>query len=512
MTLRDRRDIRIAVIGGGVGAVSLLDSLLETFADARQHQRRELSIYEPDPSRLAHGLAFAPDLDSAIVNLPNQRMTIRDRDCTHFLRWLNTRPEHSPGAGGDSPATSFATRQVFGSYLDEQFDRCLKSAADQGWQVRIHHETVLSVSDGADGGYVLHTSESAREHTHAVLAIGPGSPADPFDLVDAPGFLESPYPLKTVLPQVDPKDHVVILGTGLTAIDVALGLLYLGHQGPLTMTSRHGILPQISSGIALYEMQYLTAPRIREYARGSKGLYLADLWNLFKGELTAAGFDADAELSWLLPESSPMDHLRHQLRNPDANPVRSLFQNVPNELKEVIRSLLIPQEQEKIRTDYRTHLKSLQCPMPSTTARTLLSAMESGQLSIVPGVTGVRLEGSRFHVTAQTEVPPGDTVIDATKTSPAESKGAPGKLMSALTRDGYASWDYYGGLRVSRRTNQLHDPTGPGTAAGRTRGLYAMGELTSGSIYYASSLPAVNEGADIVAAAIALDQEFTSWS
>lgn len=494
-----------------MGAVSLLDSLLQTFAGARQHQRRELSIYEPDPSRLAHGLAFAPDLDSAIVNLPNQRMTIRDRDCTHFLRWLNTRPEHSPGAGGDSAATSFATRQVFGTYLDEQFDRCLKAAADQGWHVRIHHETVLSVSDGADGGYVLHTSEAAREHTHAVLAIGPGSPADPFELRGAPGFHESPYPLKTVLPRVDPEDHVVVLGTGLTAIDVALGLLYLGHQGPITMTSRHGILPQISSTIELYELQYITAQRIREYARDAKGLYLEDLWNLFKGELRAAGFDADAELSWLLPGSSPRQHLRHQLHNPGVNPVRSLFQNVPAELKEVIRSLLVPQEQEKIRTDFRTHLKSLQCPMPATTARTLLTAMESGQLAIVPGATGVRREGSRFHVTAQTAVRPGDTVIDATKTSPAQSKGAPGALMAALTRDGYASWDYYGGLRVSRRTNRLHDPAGPGAGAGRTRGLYAMGELTSGSIYYASSLPAVNEGADIVAAAIALDEEFPAW-
>jgi uncharacterized NAD(P)/FAD-binding protein YdhS len=41
----------------------------------------------------------------------------------------------------------------------------------------------------------------------------------------------------------DPDATVVLLGTGLTAIDATLGLRYNGHRGRIVMVSRRGLLP-----------------------------------------------------------------------------------------------------------------------------------------------------------------------------------------------------------------------------------------------------------------------------
>ena len=80
-----------------------------------------------------------------------------------------------------------------------------------------------------------------------VVASGNASPAAwPQVLPEAMGsgqFFNSTWDPGALVPG-SPDETVVLLGTGLTAVDAVLGLRYNGHRGTIYMLSRRGLLPQ----------------------------------------------------------------------------------------------------------------------------------------------------------------------------------------------------------------------------------------------------------------------------
>ncbi|WP_078852999.1 FAD/NAD(P)-binding protein [Streptomyces sp. NRRL S-1824] len=483
--------MRIAIIGGGAAAVSLLDSLVlraEKFGS-----NVEICIY--DPSEPAHGQAFGPDLDCALLNLPNGVASIRLEESDHFLRWLEADSTRQGGVSSTGGlADSFFPRRIFGSYLEYNLNRCRVAAVEFGWKFAIHSETVTNVSETSIGTLLVETAVSVREYTGVVLAIGPGDPADPYNLRGTPRFHPTPYPLADVLPKIeDPRAHVLIIGTGLTAIDATIGLLHLGHQGPITMASRQGILPEVRATETEEPLTHITVDRVRRHIRTGERLQPNDIWMLLREELEAKGLDAAVETSWFLPGTSARDYIHYQLTHPDSNSIQSILMRISVELGQLIRSSL---SSEGVRgmVANMPRLKSLQCPMPWSTAQKLLVAMDSGQLSVESGITDVRHDFGSFSTDAANKIPDAQIVIDATRTSPAETKGRSRRLIDSLNANGLATWDGYHGLCVDPKTGRLKIPSGESHPS-----LLAIGEITAGKTYYASSLRAVNRGAEAVA-------------
>jgi uncharacterized NAD(P)/FAD-binding protein YdhS len=481
--------MRIAVIGGGAAAVGLLDSLL-----ARSDRFRQPHIVIYEPSHLAHGLAFAPDLDTALINLPNGRMSIRSHEPAHFLNWLESASRTAIAGDDGPPAESYAPRWLFGEYLAEQLRLGLGRARDLGWRVEIVPEPVISTTDGTEGTIIVRSATTVRKFTHAILGIGPGSTADPYRLSGAPNYFADPYPLYSVLPDVAPSAHVLIIGTGLTAVDVTLGLLQLGHQGPITMASRNGILPCPRSPAMPLDLEYLTLETVRFLGARDQPLSLREVWDLLGKELASAGFDANEEISWHCPGRSARDRLRHFLVASD--PIQSVYSAINStQIPVLIRAALSAEAMRHVAVTYKPQLKSIQCPMPPSTARTLLAAMDSGQLVVESGLSDVSHRSGIFAVCAASAVPDAHSVIDATRVSPRRTRGRARQLIHSLSREGRATWDPFDGLMVDPRTGGV-------LSSSRAR-LYAIGEITAGGIYYASSLPAVTRGADLVAEELA---------
>jgi uncharacterized NAD(P)/FAD-binding protein YdhS len=80
----------------------------------------------------------------------------------------------------------------------------------------------------------------------AVLCIGnlpPRLPAAPgVETCSGPRLIANPWN-ETSLARIQPTDAVLVLGSGLTMVDVAILLADRGHQGPILALSRHGLLP-----------------------------------------------------------------------------------------------------------------------------------------------------------------------------------------------------------------------------------------------------------------------------
>ena len=68
----------------------------------------------------------------------------------------------------------------------------------------------------------------------------PSPMAPRLDAALGPLIADNPWKL----PSIAPHERVLILGTGLTAVDTVLSLHDGGHTGEICLVSRHGMLPK----------------------------------------------------------------------------------------------------------------------------------------------------------------------------------------------------------------------------------------------------------------------------
>jgi uncharacterized NAD(P)/FAD-binding protein YdhS len=106
-----------------------------------------------------------------------------------------------------------------------------------------------------------------------VLAIGnfpPATPAvDGLDPTD-PRYAADPWAESAL--HMDPDEPVLLVGTGLTMLDIALALRERGHRARIHAVSRHGLLPQPHRSAAVAPPHYPRPVGLDDWPRSAVGL------------------------------------------------------------------------------------------------------------------------------------------------------------------------------------------------------------------------------------------------
>ncbi len=211
-----RRPNVIAIIGGGASGVLTAAHLLRT-APAASH----VMIIEPRPE-LGRGIAYGSTDLGHLLNVRAGRMSALPEDPDHFTAWAR---RHT-----DADSGSFLPRFLYGEYLVSvvgPVEHVRSVAVDVA---AVGSRTEITLSDG-----------SRRLADRVVLALG-SSPVWPEALTaDGSRWISDPW-APGALADLSPDDPVLLVGTGLTAIDVATSLHGAGHR-QIVATSRHGLLP-----------------------------------------------------------------------------------------------------------------------------------------------------------------------------------------------------------------------------------------------------------------------------
>ena len=221
-------DERVVVVGGGAaGALAALHFVRST--------PRHVAIVERT-GRFGPGVAYGTTDPGHLLNVPAGRLSFSSDVPADFVEWLSSRLEEACG-------DTFAPRAWYGEYLRDHLD----AAVDAG-RVELHEGEALSV-ESAGGGYVVVLADGRRLPADAlVLALGNARSEDaplPVDaLRDSSRYAPDPW-APEALDRIDDGD-VLLVGSGLTAVDVALTLSRRPVR--LTLVSRHGLLPQPHSG------------------------------------------------------------------------------------------------------------------------------------------------------------------------------------------------------------------------------------------------------------------------
>ncbi|MFB7466935.1 FAD/NAD(P)-binding protein [Streptomyces sp. NPDC056224] len=482
--------MKFAIIGGGATGVSLADAL------ARRGLTHELDlvIYEPG-KEIGQGNAYRPDLSSSLLNGEIEFMSIRRNEPRHFQEWLSR--HHDPQARKHARSGSFAPRHLFGDYVSDSFGHLEEAWHANGRPIEVITQSAVHMSLATDGARVRLTAAdgSVREYDGAALCVGTTAPADFYGLAGHLRYTHDPYPLRITVETIDPNEHVTVLGTGLTAVDIVLALLHRGHRGPITMVSRRGLLPGVRQRYRDLTASVLTDAAVLEAAAAPEGLSLAAVLRLMCAELEAHGIAPEILSQEADPAEAPADRLARHLDLAEREELwHPLLINAANDLIELVWSRWSDTERHRYLREYHHVFQSLVHPMPMPTAGRLLSAIEAGQLRVTGGVEDVTATTDGFTVTCRDTSFTTDAIINSAKSEKAAPPTAASALCASVVGAGLGKYDPFGGLTIDTADNRLIPADSSQPAP-----VFALGQLAAGCLYYTSSLGMITRRVEMVA-------------
>ncbi len=212
----------VVIIGGGASGT------LTAVALADVPGLGPLTLVDSEGA-FARGIAYSTEEPVHLLNVPAGRMSALPDQPSHLVGWLAAR-------GEPADPEAFLQRRLYGAYLGELLQAT-------GTRIRPVVDRAVSLTAEGPGLRIVLSRASPLPARAVVLALGNFPPELP------PGWCELPSRLAWRSPWGAPGDwpppdaEVLLLGAGLTAVDVVLSLDAHGHRGRIHLLSRHGLAP-----------------------------------------------------------------------------------------------------------------------------------------------------------------------------------------------------------------------------------------------------------------------------
>jgi uncharacterized NAD(P)/FAD-binding protein YdhS len=447
--------MRVAIVGGGAAGVLAAIHLRRSRPDA------QITLIDASGSP-GTGAAYGTNDPTHLLNVPAQRMSAWPDDPDHFCRWLDQRAV--------TPVESFAPRLAYGRYLRDQL-----ALAD----VRIETAEVVGLRPGARAHVALNDGRSLSADA-VVLASGrpqSGMP-DSLERAFAP-VLAAGTDGRVVLDPWAPgaladlgalrPANVLVIGSGLTGVDVALHLIARGAT--VTLLSRHGALPRrfraTGAPTGLPNLDALDAEVSLEQLRSALAADLAHA--------------RDAGVDW-----------------------RRVIDAVRPHTARLWRSLGWEDQRRFLREDLR-QWEVLRHRMPPTIADAIYAAIDGGQLVIEAGdVADVSLRGKGVELVVTTSDRSvrrrGDAVVVAAGTAWDRRSLHRSALWVNLLANDVASLHPCGvGVRLDA-DGYLIDGAGAAVP-----GIVCLGSIRQGEEWETTAIPEIRSQAAAIATLLADD-------
>jgi uncharacterized NAD(P)/FAD-binding protein YdhS len=231
----------VAIVGAGFSGSMLALHLLKAGPpDLR------ITLVERTPG-FGRGLAFGTHNPRHLLNVRVGNMSAFPDDPQHLERWLST---HARDEAADPAA--FISRGTYGRYLASLLQNAVRKA-DGARRLILAHDEAVDLQRRQDGLRLTLAMGNTLDLDVVVLAIGNSPPGPPAGvaLESLPSGVYVPDPwAKAALHGLDKAAPVLLIGTGLTMVDIAVTLEACGHEGPVLAVSRRGLTPRTHSGFA----------------------------------------------------------------------------------------------------------------------------------------------------------------------------------------------------------------------------------------------------------------------
>jgi uncharacterized NAD(P)/FAD-binding protein YdhS len=251
------------VVGGGLAGTTVT-------AELARNAPPDFRLLLIDPDEPGPGTAYAPRSDRLYMNGGAGSMSAVPDDKDDLLRWL-----------GSEPADALVARSTFGRYLRERLAAALAGRP----LFEVARAEVVAVAASGERFVVSDARGTEWTARNLVLALGNFAPDDSFlpeSLRQWRGFVADPWRSERTAVSGD----VLIVGSGLTAMDAISELDERGFAGAVHIVSRHGLLPCLEN------------PRARALDLKTLGLHFDTPRALLRSLRAAARAHADRGGDW----------------------------------------------------------------------------------------------------------------------------------------------------------------------------------------------------------------------
>ena len=406
-----------------------------------RHDGPRATLVERRP-RAGEGLAYGDAAPEHLLNVRAKGMNAFPDEPDGFVRWLE-------GQGLGFSPNCFVPRLIYGDYLRDLLAR--EMARQPGRLTLLQGEAVAMGLQGE----VRVTLDDGRAIPAdlAILAVGnlpPHHPAGFDDTLPTDFYIADPWAGEAT-GGLGMDDTVLILGTGLTMVDMVLRLETEGYRGKIIALSRRGLLPH------RHETQETFTPIVeRPEPRGS---------TLVSSVRTRA-----AEVGW----RNAIDELRRftqPLWRAADHPTRARFLRHLRPWWDIHRHRLAPEVADRI-----------------------AAMIDDGRLAVIAaGTRSAKVSGEGLDVTVKTRGSALESTLRVRRaincTGPQGNLAAArDRLLRQLSDSGVIRPDALGiGIDVDAQSRTI---TSDGT---RNESLYAIGPMTRGESWEIVAVPDIRQ-------------------
>ncbi|MBD8879764.1 FAD/NAD(P)-binding protein [Rhodanobacter sp. 7MK24] len=444
----------IAIIGGGAAGAALFGALLSRDTSDAVHW-----VTGSTP-RIGRGVAYGTSHDHHLLNVRAAGMGLyRDAD-ESFV-------EYSARSHAGSRPTDFLPRQLFGEYIESQLDRRIRNAEQHGRRFAIVPATASGIQPSANGYEIVLDNGGTLTAGRVVLALG-ALPPRPLRTVSKRALGSGAYVLDpwSLTARPNRPRRLIVIGTGLTAIDTVISASIRWPDVELVAVSRHGLPPFVHPALPIDPFPQQAELNAMLLACDGPAPVLAEI---------RRSFHEHPHVDWrsVIDGMRPINAKLWQAFTPRQ---RKQFLRHARWLWESARHRVPPQSAEiiqQLRDEGRLQIH----------AARVLDVDGEGPLDVT-----VRSRDNQLVTTLQSDV-----VVQATGLDTAAAF-AEHSLVSGLLRDGLASAD-------PLQLGVLAEPDGRLiNAAGEIQpGLHAIGSLLRGNLWECTAMPEIRVAADALA-------------
>lgn len=253
------RGLHVAIVGGGASGTLTAAQLLRQSAAPGSGVRVTMIDQH---GRHGLGAAYSTTHESHLLNAMAGQMSAYPDDPEHLVRWANgTGRGFLPVASAVVTDTTFLPRPVYGCYLQDVLSEAERLTRPVG---RVTAEAVAVRRRGDGPAVRLILTDGHVDADVAVLATGNTPAGLPFDAPPSDRVIADPWQpgaLDCLLADPMPRS-VVVAGTGLTMLDIAVAVAAASPETVVHAVSRHGLLPRTHPGTVPAADQPLWLPVI----------------------------------------------------------------------------------------------------------------------------------------------------------------------------------------------------------------------------------------------------------
>ena len=222
--------LTIAIIGGGFTGATMAAQLL-------RHAAQPLSVVVIERAQTrGRGVAYSTMQGWHLLNVPAGDMSALADDRNHLLRWAQAHFDSRVGPD------SFLPRRVYGQYIESLLRETAGSPSSAlEWRC---DQAVSVVRSGNQAEIGLHSGEKIVADK-VILALGnfpPSNPPLPGRVQSSPRYVPVAWS-PAALEGVENESNVLLVGSGLTSVDLAVALRARDFRGTIHILSRRGLLP-----------------------------------------------------------------------------------------------------------------------------------------------------------------------------------------------------------------------------------------------------------------------------